>query len=134
MIDEQDIIARLRETNGAGGLVAKQTGVPSLIVAAIARANGIKLLRGIRSRMSEADAKQYTRNMFGSEESRSRANATLARQRVMTAAAPALLAAAVDAYALLTGTGQDGTMGHHPDDPVPAALRAAIAKATGENA
>ena len=44
-------------------------------------------------------------------------------------AAPALLKACKAAYALLTGTGQDGTMGHHPDNPVPAMLRKAINKA-----
>ena len=40
-----------------------------------------------------------------------------------------LLEACKAAYALLTGNGQDGTMGHHKDNPVPAMLRAAIAKA-----
>jgi len=37
-----------------------------------------------------------------------------------------LLAASEAALALLTGTGQDGTLGHHPDNPVPAALKKAI--------
>ena len=50
----------------------------------------------------------------------------------LIAAAPDLLAACEIALALLTGTGQDGTLGHHPDNPVPAMLRAAIAKAKGE--
>ena len=39
-----------------------------------------------------------------------------------------LLAACIAALALLTGTGQDGTLGHHPDNPVPAMLATAIAK------
>ena len=43
-----------------------------------------------------------------------------------------LLEACKAAYALLTGTGQDGTMGHHPDNPVPAMLRKAINKAEVE--
>jgi hypothetical protein len=43
-----------------------------------------------------------------------------------------LLAACKAAYTLLTGTGQDGTMGHHEDNPVPAMLRQAINKAEGK--
>lgn len=42
-----------------------------------------------------------------------------------------LLAAAEAALSLLTGSGQDGTLGYHSDNPVPAALRAAIAKVKG---
>lgn len=41
-------------------------------------------------------------------------------------AGPDLLAASKKALRLLNRNGQDGTMGHHPDNPVPAALRAAI--------
>jgi hypothetical protein len=48
----------------------------------------------------------------------------------LVAAAPDLLEACKQALELLTGTGQDGTLGHHPDNPVPALLRAAIQKAT----
>lgn len=44
----------------------------------------------------------------------------------------ALLAACKAAYAKMTGDGWDGTLGHHPDNPVPQMLRAAIAKAEGE--
>lgn len=44
-------------------------------------------------------------------------------------AAPDLLAISKKALHLLTGNGQDGTLGHHPDNPVPAALRAAITPA-----
>lgn len=42
-------------------------------------------------------------------------------------AAPALLEACKAALAQLTGTGQDGTYGQHPDNPIPAQLRAALA-------
>lgn len=52
----------------------------------------------------------------------------------LIAAAPDLLAACKAALEKITGTGQDGTLGHHPDNPVPAQLRAAIAKATDGNA
>lgn len=44
----------------------------------------------------------------------------------LIAAAPNLLAACEEAYALLTGT-----LGHHPDNPVPTLLREEIAKAKG---
>jgi len=45
------------------------------------------------------------------------------------AAAYQTLTACKAALKLLTGTGQDGTLGHHPDNPVPAQLRAAVAAA-----
>ena len=50
----------------------------------------------------------------------------------LIAAAPDLLEAAQAALALLTGDGTDGTLGHHPENRVPAALRNAVLKATGE--
>jgi len=50
----------------------------------------------------------------------------------LIACAPHLLAACRAAYDLLTGDGQDGTMGHHKDNPVPAMLRAAMARAEGK--
>ena len=40
-----------------------------------------------------------------------------------------LLAACEAAYILLAGDARDGHLGHHKDNPVPAQLRAAIAKA-----
>lgn len=40
-----------------------------------------------------------------------------------------LQAACIAALAKLTGDGMDGTLGHHPDNPLPTQLRAAIAKA-----
>ena len=50
----------------------------------------------------------------------------------LIAAAPDLLWAAKSALALLCGDGQDGTLGHHPGNPVPTVLRNAIAKARAE--
>jgi hypothetical protein len=50
----------------------------------------------------------------------------------LIAAAPDLLEACQGALAKLTGNGWDGTLGHHPDNPIPAKLRAAITKATGK--
>lgn len=47
----------------------------------------------------------------------------------LIAAAPDLLAACGAALTIITGNGQDGTWGQHPDNPVPTQLRAAIAKA-----
>jgi hypothetical protein len=53
------------------------------------------------------------------------------KQARLEKAAPALLKACKAALAKLTGDGWDGTLGHHPDNPVPKMLREAIRKAEG---